>query len=74
MIRDQVYTLTEAAQVIGVNRLTIRMWLKRGLLTAERLGGVALIPRDDVHRLKAKRAETGRLRLDELSGRGTSAT
>jgi excisionase family DNA binding protein len=52
MIRDQVYTLTEAAEVLGVNRVTIRRWIAAGKLEAETIGGVVLISRKVIDHLK----------------------
>lgn len=48
MIREQVYTLTEAARLLGVNRATIRRWIKVNKLNAENIGGVVLLPRQQV--------------------------
>ncbi len=55
MIREKVYTLTESADKLGVNRLTIRRWIKSGKLEAERIGGVVLIERSIIDSLKTSR-------------------
>lgn len=44
-IADHFYTLTQTAQKLGVNRLTVRRWIKAGQLEAQRIGGVVLIER-----------------------------
>ena len=53
MIRDKVYTLTEASQILGVNRITIRRWIQAGKLEAETIGGVVLIDRNAIDGLRA---------------------
>ena len=55
MIREQVYTITETAKLLGVNRVTIRRWIKAGKLHAENIGGVVLIPKWEVELLKTKK-------------------
>lgn len=47
-IVDFFYTETEAAKVLGVNRITIWRWLKQGRFNAQRVGGVVFIPKDEV--------------------------
>lgn len=55
VIREKVYTLTEAAELLGVNRITIRRWIATGKLQAESIGGVVLIDREAIHSIKASR-------------------
>ena len=43
----------EAAHLLGVHRATAWRWFKAGKLCGERVGGVVLIPRGEVERLKA---------------------
>ena len=43
-------TLTEAAEQLDVNRLTIRRWINSGKLQSQRIGGVVLIERSEVER------------------------
>src|SRR5579864_176934 len=39
------YTVSEAAELIGVSGQTIKNWISRGLMDAYRLGGRYVIPR-----------------------------
>ena len=55
-IREQVYTLTEAAELLGVNRLTVRRWIQAGKLSAETIGGVVLLDRKAIDELVKERA------------------
>lgn len=52
-IRNTHMTLTEAAARLGVNRITIRRWIKVGKLAAEEIGGVVLIERKEIERVEA---------------------
>ena len=52
-IRNTHMTLTEAAARLGVNRMTIRRWIKVGKLAAEEIGGVVLIERKEIERVEA---------------------
>lgn len=47
-IAEHFYTLTEAANLLGVNRITIRRWVQSGKLTAQRIGSVVLIEKHQV--------------------------
>ena len=51
-IADHVYTLTEAAEQLDVNRVTIRRWVRAGKLTAQRIGRVVLVDKHQVDKLK----------------------
>jgi excisionase family DNA binding protein len=57
MIREQVYTLTETSNILGVNRATIRRWIKGGKLDAENIGGVVLLPRQQVDSILKQRGQ-----------------
>jgi len=54
-IREYFYTLTEAADALGVNRLTIRRWIQTGKLEYQRVGGVVLLERADIERIRRER-------------------
>lgn len=41
-------SITQAASLSHVNRVTITRWIKTGKLTGERIGLTTLIPRQDV--------------------------
>lgn len=42
-ITKHFYTLQETADLLGLNRLTIRRWIDSGKLEAQRAGGVVFI-------------------------------
>ena len=54
-IRDKVYTLTEAANLLRVNRITLHRWIQKGRLKGEKIGRVVLIDREAVDRLLEER-------------------
>lgn len=45
MTERPYYTVSEAAELIGVSGQTIKNWISRGLMDAYRLGGRYVIPR-----------------------------
>ena len=55
MIREYVYTIQEAADVLGVNRETVRRWMVAGKLAGENIGGAVLLPRWAVEMIKQER-------------------
>ncbi len=57
MIREHVYTLTEAANLLDINRATVRRWIKSGKLDAENIGGVVLLPRQQIDFMLKKRKQ-----------------
>ena len=58
MIREQVYTITEAAGLLRVNRATIRRWVRSGKLDAENIGGVVLLQKRQVDFIRRQRSLT----------------
>ena len=42
MIREYVYTIREAAEVLSVDRDTVRRWMLAGKLSGESIGGAVL--------------------------------
>ncbi len=54
-IAERFYTLTEAADRLEVNRLTIRRWIRSGKLEAQKVGGVVFIERELIEAMKTKR-------------------
>ncbi|MGZ3582491.1 MAG: helix-turn-helix domain-containing protein [Ktedonobacterales bacterium] len=42
------YTVTEAADLIGVSGQTVKNWISRGMLKGYRLGGRIVIPRTEL--------------------------
>ena len=59
VIRKYVYTIQEAANVLSVNRETVRRWMLAGKLTGENIGGAVLLPKWAVEMLQEER-EAGR--------------
>ena len=51
MARERFVTVTEAAELLGVHRHTVRSLWKRGLVKGERLGGRLLLERSAVEEL-----------------------
>lgn len=47
-ILDYFYTESGAARQLGVNRITIWRWIKKGKLNIQRVGGVVFIPREEI--------------------------
>lgn len=43
LIADVFYTLSEAAEVLGVERHTVARWVAAGRLPAQKAGGVVFI-------------------------------
>lgn len=41
-------TEAEAARALGLNRITIWRWIKQGKLHAQSIGGVVLIPKEEI--------------------------
>ena len=46
------YTLSEAAQRLGVNRMTLSRWLKTGKIEAYRVGRKRMFPKWEIELLK----------------------
>lgn len=44
-LSDEYFTISQAAEQVGVTRQTIARWIKEGRLTAERIGRECLIPK-----------------------------
>ena len=47
---DEYFTISQAAEQVGVTRQTIARWVKEGRLAGERLGRECLIPKELVKR------------------------
>ena len=43
---------TRAAEILGVARMTIWQWLKEGKIQAVIVGGLRMIPRSEIERIK----------------------
>ena len=53
-MRDFFYTAGQAAKILGVNRITIWRWTKRGKLNAQYIGREVIIPKWEVEIMKEK--------------------
>jgi len=53
-ILDYFCTESQAAELLGVNRVTIWRWIKAGKFNIQRIGSVVFIPKWEVDLLKAK--------------------
>jgi len=58
-IFDYFCTESQAAGLLGVNRVTIWRWIKAGKFNIQRVGNVVFIPKWEVDLLKAKAIRTG---------------
>lgn len=47
-LADSYVSISQAASLLSVSRLTIYRWMKRGELTGERIASVTLIPKSEV--------------------------
>ena len=54
-VSEQFQTLSAVAEILGVNRLTIRRWMQAGKVRYQRIGGIVLIEKAEAERLKAER-------------------
>ena len=59
IITDEFYTLTETADVLGVERHSIWRWVREGKVPAQKAGGVVFIERAWV-RMEITRRRAGR--------------
>ena len=53
-INEAFYTLTGAAERLGVERHTLSRWIKTGKIVAQRAGGVVFIERSVVEQLRRR--------------------
>jgi len=54
-IAEYFYTEGQAAQVLGVNRITVLRWVKHNRFNIQRVGREVLIPKWEVELLKQSR-------------------
>jgi len=48
---------TDAAEILGISRMTIWQWIKAGRIQAVIVGGLRMIPRSEVERLKQEKGD-----------------
>lgn len=56
------YTESQTAEVLGVNRLTIWRWIKKGRFNEQHVGGIVLIPKWEVELIRTKGKNVRRTR------------
>ena len=54
---QHLVTLSHAAQILGVSKMTLRRWEGEGKLTTYRIGREVLLEGEDIERLKAEREQ-----------------
>lgn len=60
IVRDTVYTTREAADYLGFAEDTIRRYIYRGLMKAEKHGPVYLVTKSECDRYRKEKREKGR--------------
>jgi len=58
-ILDYFCTESQTAELLGVNRITIWRWIRKGKFNIQRIGSVVFIPKWEVELLKTKRRVEG---------------
>jgi len=51
---DSLLTITEAAKILGVTRMTIYRWINKGKIRSVSFGTINYIPRQDVEEKKSE--------------------
>ena len=59
MIDDELMTLPEIAQTLGMNPSTVRLWVREGRLQAEKMGRKWMVRRTDLERMLAEQPQVG---------------
>jgi excisionase family DNA binding protein len=59
MSGDELLTLAEISQLLGMNPSSVRLWVHQGLLPATKLGRSWVVRRDDLEELLAARPDLG---------------
>ena len=52
--------IKKVADILGVCTMTVRRWVKRGYLRGYRVGGLLIVPRTEIPRIRAYRAHDPR--------------
>jgi len=55
-LRDYI-NQTDAAEILGISRMTIWQWMKDGKIQVALVGGQRMIPRSEVERLKQEKGD-----------------
>lgn len=59
MIDDELLTLPEIAQTLGMNPSTVRLWVREGRLPAEKMGRKWMVRRVDLEQMLAEQPHVG---------------
>jgi excisionase family DNA binding protein len=59
MVDDELLTLPEIAQTLGMNPSTVRLWVREGRLRAEKMGRKWMVRRVDLERMLAEQPQVG---------------
>jgi excisionase family DNA binding protein len=59
MVDDQLLTLPEIAQTLGMNPSTVRLWVREGRLPAEKVGRKWMVRRADLEQMLADQPHVG---------------
>jgi len=59
MVDDELLTLPEIAQTLGMNPSTVRLWVHEGRLQAEKMGRKWMVRRVDLERMLAEQPQVG---------------
>lgn len=57
---ETIFTTREAAEYLGFAECTVRQYINRGLIFAEKMGPVYVVRRSELDRYKANRRSVGR--------------
>ena len=56
-LKDAYFTISQAAEELHVSRQTISRWIARGKITAEKVGRVTLIKKEDLFQYEDRRLQ-----------------
>jgi excisionase family DNA binding protein len=59
VVDDELLTLPEIAQTLGMNPSTVRLWVREGRLPAEKVGRKWMVRRADLEQMLAEQPQVG---------------
>ena len=59
VVDDELLTLPEIAQTLGMNPSTVRLWVREGRLPAEKVGRRWMVRRTDLEQMLAEQPQVG---------------
>ena len=69
MVDDQLLTLPEIAQTLGMNPSKVRLWVREGRLPAEKVGRKWIVRRADLEQMLADQPHVGHPRGAESASK-----